>query len=49
MKRYTLSIRFDGESERTFLGVFSEEFCRSYCKENASKPGIHIFAEEVTA
>ena len=47
MKRYRLFIRHDGDSERTFLGVFSESYCRDYCKSFAGKSGLHVYAEEV--
>ena len=47
MKRYKLFIRCDGDCERTFLGIFSEDYCRSYCKKYAGKSGYHVYAEEV--
>lgn len=47
MKRYKLFIRHDGDSDRTFLGIFSETYCRSYCKRYAGSFGLHIYAEEV--
>lgn len=46
MKRYKLYIRLDGQSKRTFLGIFSESYCRSYCKSYAGTSGLHIYAEE---
>ena len=47
MKRYALFIRHDGDSDRTFLGIFSESYCRSYCKTYGGVFGLHIYAEEV--
>lgn len=47
MKRYKLYIRYDGQSNRTYLGIFSEIYCRSYCKKYSGSAGLHIYAEEV--
>lgn len=47
MKRFKLFVRYDDERDRTFLGIFSESYCRSYCKQFAGTSGLHIYAEEV--
>lgn len=47
MKRFKLFIRHDGDLGRTFLGIFSEDYCRSYCKSYAGVSGLHVYAEEI--
>lgn len=42
---YDLFIWHDGEIEKVYLGRYSEEFCRAYCKEFAGKVnGLHVSA-----
>ncbi len=43
MKFYNLFIQHDGDSHRTFLGVFPASYCLSYWKDNAGAPGFHIY------
>ncbi len=47
MKFYNLFISTGCDSRRTFLGTFSEDFCRAFCKEYGGRPFFHIYAEKV--
>lgn len=47
MKMYRLIVWLDGQEKRE-LGIFSEDFCRRYCKQFAGKDnGFHVSCIEV--
>lgn len=47
-KRFELWIRHgDYPNPKLFLGVFSEAYCRAYCKQFAMKCDLHVFCYEV--
>lgn len=47
-KKYRVYIwRSGAENHKSFLGVYSEDFCRRYCKEFAGKGDLHVSCIEV--
>lgn len=46
-KMYELIVWFGDNGERQKLGVYSETYCRAYCRQFAGKGDLHIQCNEV--
>lgn len=36
-----------GSQNKHFEGIYSESFCRAYCRQYAGRNGLHVSVEEI--